>query len=236
MDLNAKTILIIEDDAELARFLAWQLEQSAYKVSIAYNGQEGLDLLRSQNPDLVLLDLMLPGMDGWEVLRAIRSSGETPVIIISALGAESDIVRGLESGADDYLVKPFGPRQLIARVQAVLRRYESTTSRGIYDNGRLYVNLITQEVRVDGRPVELTPTEFKLLSTMARFAGRPLTHDFLLREVWGEEHIQDRGYLKLYIWYLRQKIEPDPNHPLFIRTERGIGYRLVGPDELGLPE
>ncbi|HXF69701.1 MAG TPA: response regulator transcription factor [Thermoflexus sp.] len=234
--MSAKKILIIEDDAELARFLAWQLEQSAYEVSIAYNGQEGLNLLRSQNPDLVLLDLMLPEMDGWEVLQAIRSSEETPVIIISALGAESDIVRGLESGADDYLVKPFGPRQLIARVQAVLRRYESATSRGIYDNGRLYVNLITQEVRVDGRPVELTPTEFKLLSTMARFAGRPLTHDFLLREVWGEEHIQDRGYLKLYIWYLRQKIEPDPTRPLFIRTERGIGYRLVGPDELGLPE
>ncbi|WP_322798429.1 response regulator transcription factor [Thermoflexus sp.] len=234
--MNAKKILIIEDDVELARFLAWQLEQNAYQVSIAHSGQEGLDLLRSQNPDLILLDLMLPGMDGWEVLRTIRSTGETPVIIISALGTESDIVRGLESGADDYLTKPFGPRQLIARVQAVLRRYESTASRGVYDNGRLYVNLITQEVRVDGRPVELTPTEFRLLSTLARFAGRPLTHDFLLREVWGEEHIQDRGYLKLYIWYLRQKIEPDPNHPLFIRTERGIGYRLVGPGELGVHE
>lgn len=235
-DLNAKKILIIEDDVELARFLAWQLEQNAYQVSVALNGQEGLDLLHSQNPDLVLLDLMLPGMDGWEVLKAIRSIGDTPVIIISALGTEWDIVQGLESGADDYLTKPFGPRQLIARIRAVLRRYESTASRGIYDNGRLYVNLLTQEVRVDGRPVELTPTEFKLLSTLARFAGRPLTHDFLLREVWGEEHIQDRSYLKLYIWYLRQKIEPDPNHPLFIRTERGIGYRLIGPDELGVQE
>jgi len=231
-----KKILLIEDDVELARFLAWQLEQNNYQALVAHSGPEGLALLQAQRPDLILLDLMLPGMDGWEVLRAIRATSEIPVIIISALGAESDIVRGLEAGADDYLTKPFGPRQLLARVQAVLRRYESTTARGVYDNGRLYVNLITQEVRVDGRPVELTPTEFRLLSTLARFAGRPLTHDFLLREVWGEEHVQDRGYLNLYIWYLRQKIEPDPNHPLFIRTERGIGYRLVGPDELGTVE
>lgn len=231
-----KKILIIEDDVELARFLAWQLERAAYQVSIAHNGSEGLRLLHTETPNLVLLDLMLPGMDGWEVLREIRAAGDTPVIIISALGAESDIVRGLEGGADDYLVKPFGPRQLLARVQAVLRRYEAAASRGIYDNGHLYVNMITQEVRVDGRPVELTPTEFRLLATMARFPGRPLTHEFLLREVWGEEHTQDRSYLKLYIWYLRQKIEPDPEHPLFIRTERGIGYRLVGPDELSPAE
>lgn len=220
-DAALKKILIIEDDAELARLLAWQLERAAYQVSIAHNSSEGLRLLRTETPNLVLLDLMLPGMDGWEVLREIRAAGDTPVIIISALGAESDIVRGLEGGADDYLVKPFGPRQLLARVQAVLRRYEAAASRGIYDNGR---------------PVELTPTEFRLLATMARFPGRPLTHEFLLREVWGEEHTQDRSYLKLYIWYLRQKIEPDPEHPLFIRTERGIGYRLVGPDELSPAE
>ncbi|MCS7251234.1 MAG: response regulator transcription factor [Anaerolineae bacterium] len=230
--MNAKKILIIEDDAELARFLAWQLGQGGYQVLIAHTGQEGLELLRSQNPNLILLDLMLPGIDGWEVLQAIRSTSEIPVIIVSALGAESDIVRGLENGADDYLTKPFGPRQLLARIQAVLRRYESLAARGIYDNGRLYVNLITQEIRLDGRPINLTPTEFKLLSTLVRFAGRPLTHDFLLKAVWGEGHARNRAYLKLYIWHLRQKIEPDPNHPIFIQTERRIGYRLVSPSEI----
>ncbi|RMF38430.1 MAG: DNA-binding response regulator [Chloroflexi bacterium] len=174
---------------------------------------------------------MMPDMDGWTVCERLRELSDVPIIFVTAIGKEADIVRGLEMGADDYLVKPFSPRELLARIEAVLRRARQGGGTGIearvYKNGPLTVDLESREVRVNGKPVDLTPIEFKLLSALIRNEGKVLTHRFLLSQVWGPAYEEERQYLKLYIWYLRQKIEEDPSHPKLIITERGVGYRLV---------
>jgi len=222
-------ILIVEDDNELAEFISWQLTRAGYQTCASRSGEDGLDRVREWQPDLVILDIMMPDMDGWTACQQIREISDIPIIFTTALGTEKDIVRGLEMGADDYLVKPFGPKELIARIQTVMRRHRLTNNRRehIYINGGLYVNLDTREVRVNGQAVELTPIEFKLLTCLAEQEGKVLTHGFLLSQAWGPEHENERQYLKLYIWYLRQKIEAEPAHPKLILTQRGIGYRLV---------
>lgn len=221
-------ILLIEDDANLAEFTRWQLDSHGYQVRVAGRAQAGLQMMDEWKPDLVLLDIMMPEVDGWAVARQIRERSNVPLIFTTALSAEKDVVRGLDLGADDYLAKPFGPRELLARIRAVLRRHgrmaEGETP--LYVNGPLSVNLDTREVFVNGQAVELTPIEFKLLTLLAENENKVLTHEFLLEHVWGAEHQDQRHYLKLYIWYLRQKIEADPRHPHLIVTERGVGYRL----------
>ncbi|MBO9362521.1 MAG: response regulator transcription factor [Thermoflexus sp.] len=226
-----KKILLIEDDAELACFLAWQLEQDDDRAPVTHSGPEGLPLLQAQRPDQILLDRMLPSMDGWEVLRAIRATSETPAIIIP-MGAKSDIVRGLEAGADGYLTQSFTPCQLLDRVRAMLQRYESTTACGVYDNSCLYVDWIAWEVWVDGHPPALPPTEFRLLSALSRFAGLPLTHDFPLQEVWGEEHVQDRGYLKLYMASPSED-RAGPQSPALHPNRAGDRLPACGPGRAG---
>ena len=225
----SERILIVEDDNELAEFTSWQLTRAGYQTQTARRGAEGLDRVREWQPDLVILDIMMPDMDGWTACQQIREISDIPIIFTTALGTEKDIVRGLELGADDYLVKPFGPKELIARIRTVLRRHRVTSNRHehIYTNGDLYVNLDTREVRVNGQVVELTPIEFKLLSCFVEQEGKVLTHSFLLSQAWGPEHEDERQYLKLYIWYLRQKLEADPTHPKLIVTQRGVGYRLA---------
>lgn len=229
----ATTILVIEDDQAIASLTQLQLENRGYEVRVAYDGAEGLRQAYAVQPDLVVLDIMMPDMDGWTVCERLRELSDVPIIFVTAVGKEADIVRGLEMGADDYLVKPFSPRELVARIEAVLRRGEregiSFESR-IYQNGPLSVNLENRQVKLNDNLVDLTPIEFKLLSTFIRNEDKVLTHRFLLSQVWGPAYEEERQYLKLYVWYLRQKIEEDPSNPLLIQTERGVGYRLVRTD------
>lgn len=228
----AERILIVEDDNELGSFMSWQLNHEGYQVHLVKRAVESLVELREWNPDLILLDIMMPDMNGWEVCERIRETSEVPIIFTTALGTEKDVVRGLDLGADDYLVKPFGPKELSARIRAVLRRQRSSgTRQHRYSNEALEVNLDTREVKLNDKLVELTPIEFKLLTCLIEHEGKVVTHNYLLNEVWGQDHQNARHYLKLYIWYLRQKIEADPTHPSLIHTQRGIGYRLIRPSE-----
>ena len=225
-------ILIIEDDHSLANLIRWQLEREAFDAQTATCAADGLAQVSEWHPDLVLLDIMMPDMDGWTVCQHIREISDVPVIFITALGAEKDVVRGLQLGADGYIVKPFGTKELVARIQAVLRRHQPHLPRQhTYSNGRLFVNLDTHQVTVNGKDVELTPIEFKLLACLVEQEGRVLSHRFLLNQVWGPDYEDDRQYLKLYIWYLRQKIEDVPTDPKLILTQRGVGYRLAHASE-----
>ena len=227
-------ILVIEDDPAIASLTQLQLENRGYEVEIAKNGVDGLRQAYAWQPDLVVLDIMMPDMDGWTVCERLRELSDVPIVFVTAIGKEADIVRGLEMGADDYIVKPFSPRELVARVDAVLRRGERSRGSAIeartYENGPLSVNLESRQVKLDGNHVDLTPIEFKLLSTFIRNEDKVLTHRFLLSQVWGPAYEEERQYLKLYVWYERQKIEEDPSIPRLILTERGVGYRLVRSD------
>lgn len=221
-------ILLIEDDEALAQLVQLLLERAGYGVKAASNGESGLELARQSPPDLVLLDILMPDMDGWHVYEALRHITDVPVLFLTALGDEHNIAYGLGLGADDYIVKPFGYKELVTRVKAALSR--ARRARGeqtVFQTGSLWVNLDTHEVKVDNRLVSLTPTEFQLLSALIQDSGRTVNHDTLLRRVWGAEYSNRRDYLKLYIWYLRQKVEVDPRDPKRIVSERGQGYRLV---------
>ncbi|MGC9396679.1 MAG: response regulator transcription factor [Anaerolineae bacterium] len=221
-------ILLVEDDEALAQLVQLLLERAGYTVKAASNGESGIALAQQTHPDLVLLDILMPDMDGWHVYEALRRITDVPVLFLTALGDEHNIAYGLGLGADDYIVKPFGYKELVTRVKAALSR--ARRARGeqtIFQTGNLWVNLDTHEVKVDDRMVSLTPTEFQLLSALIQDSGRTVNHDTLLRRVWGAEYSNRRDYLKLYIWYLRQKIETDPRNPKRILSERGQGYRLV---------
>ncbi|MBN2007563.1 MAG: response regulator transcription factor [Anaerolineae bacterium] len=222
-----ESILLIEDDEALAQLVQLLLERAGYSVRAANNGERGLDIAQQTPPDLVLLDILMPDMDGWHVYEGLRRITDAPVLFLTALGDEHNITYGLGLGADDYIVKPFGYKELVTRVKASLSR--ARRARGeqtIFQTANLWVNLDTHEVKVDNRIINLTPTEFQLLSALIQDSGRTVNHDTLLRRVWGPEYSNRRDYLKLYIWYLRQKIEQDPRNPKRIVSERGQGYRL----------
>jgi two-component system KDP operon response regulator KdpE len=233
-----ESILLIEDDEALSQLIHLLLERAGYEVSTASDGETGLEMARKAPPDLVLLDILMPNMDGWHVYDGLRTITDAPVLFLTALGDEHNVTYGLGLGADDYIVKPFGYKELVTRVKASLAR--ARRARGeqtIFKAGDLWVNLDTHEVKIDNRIVSLTPTEFSLLSALIQDAGRTVSHDTLLRRVWGAEYANRRDYLKLYIWYLRQKIEAEPREPKYIISERGQGYRLVvDPEELGRSE
>jgi two-component system KDP operon response regulator KdpE len=223
-----ESILLIEDDEALAQLVQLLLERAGYTVIATGNGEAGLEKARDTPPDLVLLDILMPDMDGWHVYEALRRITDAPILFLTALGDEHNVAYGLGLGADDSIVKPFGYKELVTRVKAALAR--ARRARGeqtIFQTGNLWVNLDTHEVKIDNRLVSLTPTEFSLLSALIQDAGRTVNHDTLLRRVWGPEYSNRRDYLKLYIWYLRQKIESDPRNPKRILSERGQGYRLV---------
>ncbi len=225
-------ILLIEDDEALSRMMRLQLEHAGYQVTACQTGTSGLQAARESEPDVILLDILLPDMDGWVVCEGLKKISNAPIIFSTALGSERDVMRGLELGADDYMIKPFSYKELLARVKAALHRAQRTTSRGTtYENGPLSVDLEKHIVKVNEEHIFLTPLEYKLLAALVEEAGNVVPHETLLRQVWGQQHENQRQYLKLYIWYLRQKIEKDPSKPKLILTERGIGYRLIASKE-----
>jgi two-component system KDP operon response regulator KdpE len=223
-------ILVVDDEERMVRFIRLNLEHDGFEVVEAYRGAQAIERLRDSMPDLVLLDVMMPDLDGFEVLKMIREFSSVPVIMLTAKGEEDDRVKGLELGADDYITKPFSPRELVSRVKAVLRRLESVSSniRGLIEvDERLKIDFDRREVWVEGKLVKLRPTEYRLLYHLVQNAGWVVTHDQILAKVWGYEYRDEPHYVRLYINYLRQKIEKDPANPKYILTERGVGYRFV---------
>jgi two-component system KDP operon response regulator KdpE len=223
-------ILVVDDEQRMARFIRLNLEHDGFRVTEAYDGTQALDKLRISMPDLVLLDVMLPDFDGFEVLKTIRGISKVPVIMVTAKSEEEERIHGLELGADDYVTKPFSPRELVSRVRAVLRRTEMTSesTHGLIDiDERLKLDFDRHEVWVDSELVNLRPTEYRLLYYLVQNAGWVVSHDQILTNVWGYEYREQPHYVRLYINYLRQKLEKDPANPKYILTERGIGYRFV---------
>ncbi|MBW8012645.1 MAG: response regulator transcription factor [Chloroflexi bacterium] len=225
-----RRILVVDDEERITRFIRLNLEHDGFQVEEAFNGQKALDRLRETLPDLVLLDVMLPDLDGFEVLSMIRESNDVPVIMLTAKGEEEDRIHGLELGADDYVTKPFSPRELVSRVRAVLRRTvaaRGTTTGLIEVDTRLKIDFDRREIWVDGNLVKLRPTEYRLLYHLVQNAGWVISHDQILANVWGYEYRDEPHYVRLYVNYLRQKLEQDPAKPKYILTERGVGYRFV---------
>lgn len=228
------TILVVDDEPHVVRLLKANLESSGYKVLTASDGEQGLRLVESELPDLVILDIMLPKMDGYEVCRRIRDFSPVPIIMLTARSAEVDLVHGFEAGADDYLTKPFAVSELLMRVRAVLRRSkwpEEMLARQGFRAGPIEIDFAQHRVSLDGEAVKLSPTEYRLLAHLAANAGRVILHRELLRAVWGPEYRDESEYLRVYMRYLRQKLEADPSSPRYLLTQPGAGYMFFQPDE-----
>jgi len=225
-----KKILVIDDDLTFLKLADKVLTNAGYEVLKANDGQEGLRLLFSHKPDLVLLDVVMPRMDGWQTCNRIRDISDVPIVMLTGnQTAEDDIVRGLDYGADDYLLKPVGNKELVARIRAMLRRAElpsivEVQKETTYSDDYLTVDITERKITVNGERVKLTPREFRLFILLVENAGRILTHRQLLEKVWGWEYTDDLDYIRIYISHLRQKIEPDPSQPRYILTEAGVGY------------
>ena len=223
-------ILVVDDEPRMVRFVRMNLDLEGYAVSEANSGIEALEKVRDELPDLVLLDVMLPEMDGFETLQEIRRISTVPVIMLTVKGEETDRIRGLDLGADDYVTKPFSPRELASRIRAVLRRAEMAmpATRSLIEvDEDLQIDFQNRVVFVRGEEVKLRPTEYRLLYHLVNNAGWVMTHEMLLSKVWGYEYRDDQQILRLYITYLRKKIESDSANPRYILTERGVGYRFV---------
>lgn len=223
-------ILVIDDDSLWCEAVRLTLTKKGFEVEVAYDGISGLQKAYSTNPEVVLLDIMMPGMDGKEVCTRFKEMADIPIIMLTALDSTAQMVEGLDLGADDYVNKTVPPDELVARIRAVLRRAPGshlTDGRdAIFRHEHLFIDFNKREVTVDDERVDLSPTEYKLLSTLVRYRGRVLPHDFLLSEIWGTDHIGETRALRLYIGYLRRKIEKDPANPTLILSEWGIGYRF----------
>lgn len=233
MDRKPVTILVIDDDKLITRMVHDSLTAAGYEVQVAHDGQDGLRQMYACRPDLIILDLIMPKMDGWTTCRRIREVSNVPIIMLTAQGRTEDVIRGLDEGADEYIVKPFEMSVLLARVRAVLRRVALTPAplakdEVVYSDDYLTFNPIDRRVTVDGNLIKLTPTEYNLLALLARNAGRVLPYRAILEQVWGWEYIDDVDYLRVYIWHLRRKLEPDPKNPRYVLTEHGVGYRFEG--------
>jgi two-component system, OmpR family, KDP operon response regulator KdpE len=221
-------ILVIEDEAPIRRFLKATLESNGYELWEAGSGQAGLALAIQQRPDVILLDLGLPDMDGLEITRRLRAWSDVPIIVVSARGQEQDKVTALDEGANDYLTKPFNVGELLARIRVALRLQARTLtpSEPLVCIGDLAIDLARRQVLLGGNEVHLTPIEYNLLTTLARHAGRVMTHRQLLHEVWGPNYTAETQYLRIYMGHLRHKLEADPARPRYLLTEPGVGYRL----------
>lgn len=225
--MGDRRILVVDDNAELRETVAMVLASQQHTVQAAPTGKDGLHQAADWNPDLVILDVNLPDMEGFEVVRELRRFSNTPVLMLTGRTTSDDIVSGLDSGADDYLGKPFRPDELLARVRALLRRVPASDQPITVADGQLEIDTKMRLVRARGEQVDLTPTEYQLLLLLAQHPGQVLDHRTLLQRVWGDEYVNDTAYLKVYIWHLRRKLELNPHDPKVVMTEWGVGYRLA---------
>jgi DNA-binding response OmpR family regulator len=227
------SVLVVDDDPQLLRLVRANLESVGYRVLVAMDARSALELVDVEVPDMIILDIMMPEIDGYEVCRRIREFSETPIIMLTAKVEDVDKVKGLKLGADDYLTKPFSAQELLARVEAVLRRTRPSEEVKVpptFTDGDISVDFVQRRVMVRGREVALTLTEYKLLTQLVSNAGRVMLHRELLTRVWGAEYQDELEYLRAYIRHLRQKIEADPHHPKYILSKPGIGYIFVSPE------
>ncbi|MDD5701134.1 MAG: response regulator transcription factor [Dehalococcoidales bacterium] len=223
-------VLVVDDEPRVVQLVSMNLKLEGFNVISAADGYEALEKIIKEMPDIVILDIMMPDMDGYETLKKVRDLSQVPVIFLSVKGEEEDRVRGLDLGADDYITKPFSPRELVSRVRAVLRRVEPENSQRrseIVVDDDLKIDFDQRKVFVRGREIKLRATEYRLLFQLVSNPGRLLTHETLLSRVWGPEYRDEDQYVRLYITYLRQKIEKDPRNPRYILSERGLGYRFM---------
>jgi two-component system, OmpR family, KDP operon response regulator KdpE len=225
--MDQRQILIVDDDSQLQEAVAMILQSEGYGVQGALTGKEGLQHAAESQPDLIILDINLPDMDGFDVVRELRRVSEVPVLMLTGRVESTDVVSGLDSGADDYLTKPFKSDELLARVRALLRRVPVADQPIVAANGQLEIDARARIVRIRGEQVDLTPTEYQLLLLLAQNSGQVLDHHTLLQRVWGDDYVNDTAYLKVYIWHLRRKLEQDPHEPRIVMTEWGVGYRLA---------
>jgi two-component system KDP operon response regulator KdpE len=225
----AEKILIIDDEETTVHLLSLLMERRGFEVIKAFSAEDGLRKAYRHQPDLVLLDIMMPDMDGWEVCKRLREMSDVPIIFLTAKSEGKDVVKGLEMGADDYVVKPYDNDELVARVRAHLRRAPkpNMSEELVFNGGEFRINFMNREVRVRNETKHLTPKEFNLLGVLVRSAGRVVPRNELVTEAWGEEYADAIDSLKLYIHYLRQKLEVDPERPEYILTSRGVGYRFI---------
>jgi two-component system, OmpR family, KDP operon response regulator KdpE len=231
MSTDAPKLLLIEDEPEIRRFLRVSLANHGYRLVEAGTGKEGVRHAADQQPDVIILDLGLPDIDGMEVIRDVRQWSQVPIIILSARGQEHEKVDALDAGADDYLTKPFSVGELLARLRVAIRHSCPGSSAGdaIFELGALRVDMGRRQVFLDQQEVHLTPIEYRLLTTLIKYAGKVVTHRQLLKEVWGPDSVMETHYLRVYMAQLRRKIEADAAQPRFLLTEPGIGYRLAAP-------
>ena len=224
-------ILIIDDEVQIRRLLEITLQSNGFNICEALNGREGINLAASQQPELIILDIGLPDLSGHEVLKKLREWYTNPVIILSVQSNEEDIVKALDSGANDYLVKPFRTGELLARIRSALRSNNSSEdAKAVFSIAEIEIDLVARTVKKKNELIKLTVTEYKLAALFAQHAGKVLTHQYLLREVWGPGYINQSQYLRVFIAQLRKKIEDDPNRPVYIVTESGVGYRFTSQD------
>jgi two-component system KDP operon response regulator KdpE len=220
-------ILVVDDEPQIRRSLQVNLESRGYAVETAETGELAIHAFHNRRPDVMILDLLLPGMEGVEVVRRIRELSPVPIIVLSAIGEEARKVDALEMGADDYMTKPFGMDELLARIRSLLRRAAGAQSaQPVFTAGGLCVNFDRREVTLDDKPIKLTPTEYDLLKYLIEHSGKVLTHRMLLQEVWGQAYVDQGQYLRVFVGQLRKKIEQDPTRPRFILTDPGVGYRF----------
>ena len=229
--MNSASILIVDDEPQIRRVLRATLSSQGYTVAEARSGDEALDQIRGQRPDLILLDVNMTSRSGFEVCREIRGSSDIPIIMLTVRNSERDKVQALDAGADDYVVKPFGSEELMARIRAALRRAAPVESLPPFISNDLKVDFEKRSVLVKGQPVRLTPKEFELLHHLVTNRGKAQTHRRILQAVWGPDYGEETEYLRVFINQLRKKIEPDPRHPRYIHTEPWIGYRFDPPEE-----
>lgn len=227
---NSATIIVIEDEVQIRRLLRTTLVSEGYHVIEAETGKQGLTEASMSKPDLIILDLGLPDMDGVEVVKELRTWSSVPIIVLSARSQESDKVSALDAGTNDYLVKPFGVGELLARIRVALRHVSSAQNgqeEGTFSVDELKVDMAHRKITVSGTEVHLTPIEYRLLTVLVKHAGKVLTHQLLLKEVWGPNYVERAHYLRIYMGILRHKLEKDPARPRFLLTEVGVGYRLA---------
>lgn len=225
---SSNRILVIDDESQIRKLLKVSLKSQGFYIDESHDGRDGINKVANIKPDLVILDLGLPDMDGKEVIREIREWSNVPIVILTARDQEQEKIEALDNGADDYITKPFGIGELLARIRVCLRRKIEDENEHIFNFGGLIIDLVTRRITVDNIEIKFTPTEYEIIKVLAQNAGKVITHKQLLKKVWGNAYDDDNNYIRVYIGQIRRKIEPNPAQPCYIITESGVGYRLIG--------